>query len=283
MALLNEEQKSNLRLLWFNILQGLYSFPPIQRVILIFAILALVPGYWVTRIGAKVYYNWDYGKRAVAAHRSFENPRSVNIETTDIFALRDGRYIAYAKISNMNLDLAGYAIPYTVTVQNNKKERVYGTTGQTFILPGGVQYITTSSFRSQEKPTTVVLEFGNIHWQKRFGVPPVSLATPAVTYSDSQEGLRLEGSVVNNSPYELASVRLTFLIQNTAGKTVGVIQRDELSVKPGARRTFPQTWPADISAGQIGRVVPIASTNALDARNLNVEAGSAGRPIEMDN
>jgi hypothetical protein len=282
MSLLSEEQKSNIKLVWFNILQALYNFPPIQRVLLVFGILALIPGYWLTRVAAKTYYNWDYGKRAVAAHRSFENPRQLTVDTTDIFTLDDGRYVAYAKITNPNLDLAGYVIPYTVAVNNSKKERMYRTSGQTYVLPGESQYITTSAFQSPSEPVEVVVEFGDVHWQKRLAIPQVRLATPAVTFSDAAGGLQLEGSVVNNSPYELASVRLTFLLYDTSGKIIGVTQRDELSVRPNTRRTFPQMWPAGILAREVSKVTPIASTNSLDAKNLNVEAGSTHSPVGED-
>lgn len=271
---MNEDIKNNFRLAWYAFLQVLYSFPPLQRVILVAGVLLLIPGYWVTRITAKTYYNWTYSKQLVAAHPSFSNPRSVVVSDTKIFPLKSRQYVAYAKITNSNLDLAAFDVPYTITIRSTQGAVVYTTVGHTYILPGQDQYVTTQGFSATDEPARVEIVFGTVHWQNRLQIPDVKLGTPAVGFSDATNGLQIDGTVVNNSPYALSSVRLTFLIYDTKGLLVGVVQRDEFDVASRSRRSFPQIWPAPLFAGNISKIVPVASTNVLDIRNLQSGANA---------
>lgn len=276
MAIIPEEAKYNIRLVWLSFLQALYSFPPLQRVVLVVGVIMLIPGYWITRVGAKTYYNYSYNKQLVAAHSSFTSAQTAQVAETKIFPLKTGGYIAYAKITNPNLDLAGFDIPYTFSIRNSRKEEVYTTTGHTFMLPGKEQYLMTTAFPGKDGATEASVSFGSIHWQKRFEIPTVKLTTPAVAFSDSSAGLRLEGSVINNSAYTLGNVRLTFLMYDNSGKLVGVTQRDESDIESRDRRSFPQVWPGSIMASEVSRIEPFAITNSLDVRNLKAGSTSSG-------
>lgn len=269
--MLPDETKYNIKLLWFNVLQGLYRFPPVQRIILVFGLLALLPGYWAVRLAANTYYSWTYNKQVPAAHASFANPIPLEFSAVRFFPLLSGQYIAYAEVENKNLDLAVFSATYTVAVTNASGQQMYATTAKTFLLPGEKQYVITPAFTSPEAPTAGSVTVSDVHFQKRLAIPEVRLLTPAVSYRDAVNGLEIEGSVVNQSPFTLGKVRLTFLLYDRQNNVVGLIQREESTLRPNTRRTFPQIWPGNVTARDISRIEAVASTNVLDAGNLGIE------------
>ena len=272
MALLNDETKYNIKLVWSTIIQSFYGFPPLQRVVLIFAIVAILPAYWIARIGAGAYYSHAYKKTEVVARRSFESAQALVVSSVKIISLNDGSYVAYAKVSNPNLDLALYNGFYKFNFSNKKGEQVYSSQGQLYLLPGQDQYLLAARFTPPDQVFSGSLQITEMHWQKRFEIPKVSLVTPAAILVDSPDttGVKIEGSVINQSPYELGVIKVTFLLKDRTGAVVGIVQREEKTVRPKERRAFPQDWPGHYKA-EIVSVETLATTNALDSGNLRVD------------
>jgi len=84
-----------------------------------------------------------------------------------------------------------------------------------------------------------------------------------------------QGDFVNNSPYTLSKVRLTFVLFDQNQKIIGVSQRDESTVAPFERRAYKQLWP-NMTAGNLSRVDVTADTNTLDPSNLSAPTINSG-------
>lgn len=284
MAFINDETKYNIQLVWASVLQSFYSFPPLQRIALVFGVIAILPAYLVVRVGANAYYSYEFKKTEIVAHRSFVNPQSLRLAPVKILSLNDGSYVAYAKVTNPNLDLALYSGFYTFAFKNKEGEQVHTSQGQLYLLPGQDQYVLASRFVPLEQIVSGTLQVTDMHWQKRFEIPTILLVTPAAIAVDAvdEDGVKIEGSVINESPYELGKVKVTFLLKDNAGNVVGIVQREERTVRPGERRAFPQVWPG-LSRADISSIETFATTNALDSANLRVEFTERFVPEEDDN
>ena len=81
----------------------------------------------------------------------------------------------------------------------------------------------------------------------------------------------VQGDFLNNSPYTLGKVRLTFVLYNNSGQVVGSSQRDEFTVAPFERRAYKQLWPNAQVPG-LARVEVTADTDTLDPNNLSIAA-----------
>ncbi len=118
-------------------------------------------------------------------------------------------------------------------------------------------------------------------WQKRLNLPQVKfqIASPNLSQQFSPPAFVVEGDYVNNSPYLLKSVRLTFVLFDSQNKIIGLSSRDDTTIKPFERRAYKQIWPS-ISGANINRVEVEADTNTLDSRNITV-SGSSGNASDL--
>lgn len=274
MAFPSEEFRYNMKLAWLSFVQAVYSFPPLQRVVLVFGIIALIPGYWAARLVADSYYSQSFARSNITAHPSFTSTLPLQASRVTTLPIGEKSFMGYSQITNPNLDLSVSSGTFTFTFKNKKQETLYTSSGKFYLLPGQEQYIVSPRFTPPEVVDSATLEVSQLHFQKRFDIPKISLATPAVTITDLAgpvAGVRLEGAVSNESPYVLGAVRLTFLLYGPSNKLIGVVQRDEFTVRPKERRTFPQEWPG-LKKSDIVKVDPVATTNALDISNLQVDS-----------
>ncbi len=108
-----------------------------------------------------------------------------------------------------------------------------------------------------------------MNWQKKLNLPNVKLrASEPLLYDESNPLTFIaEGSIINESPYEVASGRIVFLLLDDNNKIIGVSQRDEYKLLPFGRRAYKQLWPG-LYKTQVKKVQVLPSTNILDPLNI---------------
>lgn len=271
MQILSEERKNAIQLSWLSFLEAVYAFAPWQRVVLVGCVVALVPGYWLLRVGARAAYGWNYQKYHITARPAFQNPEPLQVSAPSILPVRNGSYTAYAKVVNPNLRISATQFVYTATFYTTSRTQIYQTSGQAYVGPGAEVWVVLPAFASPETPVTGTIEVASVVWQQKFSVPEVLLSAPDPIRFGEAGGVRLEGVLVNGSSYTLGSARLVVMVEDRAGRVIGVGDRTEFTLLPRERRGYVASIPG-IALEQIGRVVTVAYTNASDLSNIQVEA-----------
>jgi hypothetical protein len=248
------------------------SFPAWKRRLLYLMLILIIPGYVVVRYGVEQAVALRLKQQVLSAHPSFSTTEEPTIGSVRVLSLAPGQYAAYAEVQNNNLDLAADNVPYTFHFNGSTGGEAVSSGGTLFLLPNQKKYVVASRVDSAVGVSSATLELGEIKWQKKLDMPTVELKTPESFLSEEINPLRLtvEGSVVNNSPYQLGTVKLVFLLYNSAGNVIAVSQRDEFRVSAFGRRSYVQQWPG-LYKTDVAKIVTIADTNTLDGNNVMID------------
>lgn len=281
--MLSEEFKLKLQENYLAVVQYFGRMPRWQSTVLLVCLLGAAPAYFGLRLGAQVYWNSRYKNYLLAAKPSFTSPRPVKAPAVTVLSTGNSTYAAYAQISNENLDLSVQNLGYKFDFFNAAGELVASDSGSIFLLPNQTKYVLAPRVESRDAIVKAGLSFSPAAWQKRLQIPEVALQTslPQVSDSLAPQALVVSGSVLNNSPFSLAKVRLVFLLYNASGKIFALSQRDEFTFKAFERRDFNQLWPG-LSSQNAARAVILAETNVLDNSNLGLEAANSGGGSSLD-
>lgn len=267
MQILSDDTKDTLKLAWLSFVEAFYTFSPVQRAILIFGIIMIIPGYWLFRVGAHTLYNYQYKGYQVQAQPSFTNPQELVVSPVSVLPAAGG-FMGYVKIQNPNLDISATTAQYSVRFYNSAGQQAYETSGQFYAPAGKDAFVVVPRFINKEAVTSAQLEVTGVRWQKKLSTFKVDLNAPAPTVFEEASGVRLEGVVTNASPYKLNSVRIVMFLYDINNKIVGVGERVESTVLPNQRRAYVMNFPG-ITKNQFVRTLPVVDTNTADSRNIN--------------
>jgi len=261
--------------------KALSALPPILRWLLILVVLAIIPSYYISKSVSENSWLKDYQQGALIAKPSFTNQLAPTTTPVSVTSLGTNQYAAIVQITNENLDLSLDQTPYTFTFYDSSKDQVYTYSDNLYLLPDQTKYLTVPTFSSPEPVAYTNFQLSpNLPWQKRLNIPTVDLTTslPSSYEQFSPTAFVVQGDFLNNSPYTLGTVRLTFVLFDQNNKIIGISQRDESTVAPFERRAYKQLWP-NLVAPNLSHIQVTADTDTLDDSNLTVSAlpgGSAG-------
>jgi hypothetical protein len=176
-------------------------------------------------------------------------------------------------------------VPYNFTFYNAQKQQIYQYQGNLFLLPNQTKYVTAPTFTPTEQITYSDFQIPaekDLPWQKRLNTPIVNLETsiPQNFEQISPLAFVAQGDFVNNSPYTLAKVRLTFVLYDQNQKIIGISQRDEQTVAPFERRAYKQLWP-NMTAPNLNHITVTADTDTLNSNNLSVPSIGSGSSSDL--
>lgn len=250
-------------------LRAFQELSRVKRYILAVGVIILIPSYFVAKYASYYIWNYQYRGDIVSARPSFNEAKDLVIGPTSVINLGGEIYSAFAEVENQNLDLSFQKADYEFSFYNSQKAKVSSARGSLFMLPNTKKYVIASRVSSREPVASADLTIGNIFWQKKAVIPSITLRTPEPSIYNSLNPLELvaEGVVINNSPYRLSNVRLTFVLLNSSGKIIGGSERSEFTVLPNERRAYVQRWP-NIYLEEVASIEVFAETNALDGNNL---------------
>lgn len=248
------------------------QFPKFLRWFIIVSLIGFIPAYFGAKAISNYYWQKQYSTSLTLAKPSFTQAKEPTVQRLDITSLGPGKYAAVATVINENLDLSLENGAYQFNFFNNRGESVYKETKNFFLLPNQKKYLVAPNISSSDEIISGTLTFPNkLNWQKRINIPQVQLlANKPGTYNQLEPlAFVAEGSVVNNSPYNLGQIRLAFLLLDNSGKIIGTSQRYESTLMPTERRAYKQLWPG-IYSTEVAETKVIAETNTLDGTNLNL-------------
>lgn len=243
-----------------------------QRVILTI-VIAIIPVYLIARFGTEQYLSKKYGRQALSAHAAFNVAQKPTVGNMTIIRNPNDTYSAVVLVTNPNIDLAATGIEYTANFQGANNKNIFPLTGSIYLLPNEKKYVV---FPKIDAGGAVVvsgsLKLSEAKWQKKLNIPEVKLrASEPLLYDESNPLTFIaEGSIINESPYEVGSARIVFLLYDDTNKIIGVSQRDEFKLVPFGRRAYKQQWPG-LYSSEVKRVQVLPVTNTLDPKNITTD------------
>lgn len=254
----------------FSFVNQFRAMPKWKRVLILIVLIAIIPGYLAARFGTEQYLASKYGRGALSGHAAFNIAQDPVLGSMQIIRNPNNTYSAVVEVSNPNLDLSANNISYTATFQSSGREIT--DSGTFYLLPNEKKYLVFPRINAAGAVSSGSLRVENINWQKRLNLPDVPLRASEPILYDEANPLQFvaEGSIINNSPYQVGTARIVFLLFDASDRIIGVSQRDESALLPFGRRAYLQLWPG-IYRDQVSKVQVIPSTNVLDANNITVD------------
>lgn len=254
------------------VLRSFQELPRGKRLVLIVCLVAMIPAFFIAKYGSFAFWNWQYKELRVVAAPAFQSSQDVEVGTAKVIRSGDNLYSVYTKIKNRNLDLALQDARYEFTFFNNSGDVVKTQQGGLFLLPDQEKYIVVSNVVSTEVITSAKVVLSQVNWQKKAAIPKIVIRTPAPTTYEEVNPLQFvaEGVIINESPYRLGTVRITFVLYDASGEIIGISERSEFSVRSSERRAYVQRWPG-LYESEVARVEVFAETNSLNGNNLILE------------
>ncbi len=262
----------------FSFIHQFKAIPLWKQRTILGILIAIIPLYLICRVGTEQYLNQKYGRLALSAHAAFTAALPPTVGGMTIIHNPNGTYSGVALVTNPNIELAATGVTYTATFQNSDKQSVYTTSGTLYILPDERKYVVVPKIDVSSSIDTIVsgsVKLDNVNWQKKLNIPDAKLRASEPLLYDESNPLTFvaEGSIINESPYEIATARIVFLLYNENNKIIGVSQRDEYKLVPFGRRAYKQLWPG-LYASQVKKVQVIPATNTLDPANITTNSST---------
>ncbi|HEX3099636.1 MAG TPA: hypothetical protein VHQ41_01545 [Patescibacteria group bacterium] len=257
----------------FSFVTQFRNLPTWKRNLILTVAIAIIPVYLIARIGTEQFLAQRYAREALSAQSAFKMSQAPVVGDMTIITNPDGSSSGLVLVTNPNLDLAATGITYTANFYGSDKKMVGTTAGTLYLLPNEKKYVVFAKIDSSNLAVASgKIEIANVNWQKKINIPEVKLrATEPILYDEANPLTFIaEGSIINDSPYQIASARIVFLLYGENNQIIGVSQRDEYKLVPFGRRAYKQLWPGLYQA-QVKKVQVIPVTNALDPKNITVE------------
>ncbi len=288
MSILKDKIEIEIQEAELGIMKGLVKFPPVLRWILIIAILATIPSYFIAKqISYKLWQQRDK-QYTLEAKPSFDSALPLKIKSGLVLQTGLNQYSVLVEVSNENLDLSAGNAPYEFRFYDSAKRPVLPESGQisgrTYFLPNQTKYLITTRISSKQKIARAEVIFPtDIVWKKKASLPKIKLNITGVKFSQAvaPAAFAVDGFVENTSSYELKQVRLVFLVYDINKRILGISERNEFTLRSGENRAYKQLWP-DQSFPDAASVQVLAETNTLDQANLRLEKEPVGPGSNLD-
>lgn len=291
MAGIKETVKVNVQGALLGVEEGGFSFvtqfknmPRWKQWVILIVAIAIIPAYLIARIGTEQYLTQKYGRESLAVHPAFKTTQQPVVGAMTIIRNPNGTYSAVVQVTNPNIELSATNISYTASFLNSNKQLAYNPSGTMYLLPDEKKYLVFPRIESASAIVSGTLKLEEVKWQKRLSIPEVKLRASEPILTDESNPLTfvVEGSIINESPYQVGTARIVFLLYDKDEKIIGVSQRDENTLVPLGRRAYKQLWPG-LYKSQVKKVQVVPTTNSLDPQNITTDKQPTNSEPPTDN
>jgi hypothetical protein len=248
------------------------SFSNAKRVTLIILTLLIIPGYFLAKFATAQILLYQFDKSKVTAHPAVVTSLPIEVVKgqSKLLPVTDTNYSAYALIQNPNRDLVATDVSYTFRFLDENGKVLHSVSEKTSLLPGARKYLIVPNVRINKTPNSVKVEFGDIQWKKRLSITEVVLqkSIPQFGRQSSPLGFFVEGTIRNNSVYNLRSILISGIVRDSEGEIIAVSQYKADAVTTKESREYRLFWPLDIADKVTNTPEIIVETNVLDPNNL---------------
>lgn len=198
-----------------------------------------------------------------------------NITALEVaFALGgNNTYDVVAKILNPNDSIGAKTFNYVFTLKNSAGLIIAKREGTSFILPADTKYVAELGLSTEGNavPASANIEISDPRWEKlsNIGKPQIGVYNKKVSPITNSDGNEAEGSIRNESNYDLKKIYITIILRNEKETIIGISTTQRNSVRAKESQLFKVTWPYSLGEDVLNMEVD-PQANVFDQQNLSI-------------
>ena len=202
------------------------------------------------------------------------DPEDIKIIDKNIFSPEEGRYFAYARIANPNVDLAVRNLEFEFILTNRAGEIVRKFESSSYILPDQDKLIFMPVMSISDEPVILEVNLLPERWSKFSEVQRLDFQFENVSFG--QEGSQFFAATIirNNNPYTIPEIEISVLVYDIDQNVIGVNFTTVNNVKSLEGRFFRVVWPTGID-GAVSNIEFKPAVNLLNSDALVTESAGA--------
>ncbi|MEX1063882.1 MAG: hypothetical protein WD898_00105 [Candidatus Paceibacterota bacterium] len=209
------------------------------------------------------------------------NLSPIQVTLSELISVENTDYDFVAKVTNPNTGYGSPEVVYEVSFFNSSNAQIFSKTGSFYILPGQTKYVVDSPIRLPERATRAVMDINSVDWQEldplaMQGVPLLARNTSYTEILNSGLFSRANGSILNNSDFDLGRVDVMVVLLNSQNTPVAVNRTEINTFLARTTRGFEVSWFAPF-VGQVSRTDVEANTNIFQNSNFLRQYGGQER------
>ncbi len=197
--------------------------------------------------------------------------KDLDVQEVIFLSAENGSYDVVAKINNSNEKAGSANFGYTFTLKDGAGSIISSREGNTFILPSDTKYIVEIGLNISGGAIPASVEFAvkEIKWEALEGAlkPQIGIYEKSFGIDPSGVGSRAEGTLRNESIYDLKKIEIAIILRNERGKIVGINKTLRESVRGKEQQDFQVTWPKPI-LDNVEKIEMDPQANVFDSQNL---------------
>lgn len=173
-------------------------------------------------------------------------------------------YDVMLKLQNPNNNIGASDFQYSVALKDSSGNVVSQKDGASFVLPAETKYLLVMGLPVEQGKTPVSLDvkLTDYDWSelKASARPQLNIYSKQLNALPTGVGNEAEGTVRNESTYDLDKVIINVVLRDERGKVIGLNSTERNNVRSKEDRYFKVTWPYALS-GNVANVEMEAQSN----------------------
>lgn len=204
--------------------------------------------------------------------RDLSQMQSIAVKEQAVTLGGNNTYDLVAKVTDPNDIFGAKNFKYTFTLKDSEGKVIAVKDGSSYILPADTRYIAELGVQTENNavPATMSVAVSDPDWVELGSVekPLINAYNKKFAPLEMGVGSQADGTVRNDSPYDLKNISITILLRGSDGKIIGVNQTQAVSVRVKEERDFRLTWPYSLGADVASMEVD-AQSNVFDSANFS--------------
>lgn len=204
--------------------------------------------------------------------RDVSEAKDVTIEEVAVTLGGNNTYDVVAKIINPNDAMGAKNFKYVFTLKDASGSIIAKREGTSFILPADTKYVAELSLQTDGNaaPASSSIEISGAQWDKLASIdkPQIGVYSKKVGPIANSNGNEAEGTIRNESNYDLKKIDVVVILRDEKGNIIGVNTTQRNSVRAREDQYFKVTWPYALG-GNVQDMEVDLQTNIFDQQNLS--------------
>jgi len=199
--------------------------------------------------------------------------KDVNILETAFALGGNNTYDVVAKISNPNDTTGAKTFDYVFILKDSTGSTIAKREGVNFILPADTKYVAELGLTTDNNavPASANIEISVAEWEKLsdVGKPQIGVYSKKFGPIANSDGNEAEGTIRNESSYDLSKVDIVIVLRDEKGHIIGVNTTQRNSVRAREDQLFKVTWPYSLG-GNVQKMEVDPQVNVFNWQSLPV-------------
>ena len=192
------------------------------------------------------------------------------IEILETYLLKVGEsdYDFLAKVRNPNSNFGSPQVTYEITFLDATEAMISQNTGTFYILPGQVKYILQTPLSLDSRVSKATVKILSVQWHALdvLAIQGINFVVTGETYRNISDGAvfsKLNGSVLNNSDFDVGNVDIVTVVMDLNGTPLAINRSEIRTFLAHTTRGFEMTWFAPF-LGEVKNTVTEAYVNLFE-------------------